>query len=76
MQIYTFTSDLCLGIKAFTSDRSGANLPLEYAPWRGIEGRKMSRAGAEDGVISLTIRKDGYFLVSARHSPDQRRHLK
>jgi hypothetical protein len=68
MKIYFFVSRLEPKVTAFTSDQTGANLPLDYAPWDRSGAGSAIPIGGDDGPITVAVRRDGYFLVSGRGS--------
>lgn len=67
-QTYIFISDSHPAVRAFTSDATGSNLPAVYAPWHALNGGNPVTAGSDRDPITLAIQRDGFFLVSARHS--------
>jgi hypothetical protein len=64
MEIYRFHAALKFGIRAFTSDVTGQNLPADYAPWFA------DNAGApvdnQADTVLNEIRRSGFFLTSTR----------
>jgi hypothetical protein len=72
MNIYRFVSDSTPSVSAFTLDRTGDNLPADYAPWRAVGGRVVF-IGAGDPVARV-VAKDGLFLLSGRHGPHPTAH--
>jgi hypothetical protein len=74
MAIYLFVSEVEPGVKAFTADQSGANLPAAYAPWSISEGRRSTiRSREDDDPVSLMVKRRGYFLVSGKVEGRRRR---
>jgi hypothetical protein len=69
MQIYLFASISASGVKAFTSDQTGGNLPEDYAPWSPCGGGTAIPIGTPPDVVANAVRRDGFFLVSARGHP-------
>jgi hypothetical protein len=67
MQIYMFTSKRFAWVFGFTVDRTGANLPAEYAPWYALGRREMSGSGRAGGAetIEAEIGAHGYYLAQA-----------
>jgi hypothetical protein len=52
MLIYLFVSDIETMVGALTSDKSGKNLPEEYAPWPALNGgRGIYFASAYDPIL-------------------------
>jgi hypothetical protein len=62
MLIFIFASDTHLSVSAFTSDRTGGNLPTNYAPWRQVNGGRAMLVGSNIDPVSMAIQRDGYFL--------------
>ena len=69
MQVFLFQSLEDTEIVAFTSQRNGANLPLELFPWTP-RGQTTLRAGDNVGGVENEtdpvlngIRRNGYFLA-------------
>ena len=67
---YIFISDSHPAVRAFTSDATGSNLPAVYAPWHALNGGNPVTAGSNRDPIMLAIQRDGFFLVSTKHSVD------
>jgi hypothetical protein len=63
MLMYLFVSTARPSIRAFTSDRTGTNLPRDYAPWEA-SGTPISANGTAD-TVTRAIERDGFFLVSS-----------
>jgi hypothetical protein len=63
MQIYLFVSEPEPGVKAFTADHTGENLPTEYAPWRTLDGGRGLYLGSANDPFAIRIRISGYSLV-------------
>jgi hypothetical protein len=63
MEIYVFISTTRPSVRAFTSDRTGGNVPADFAPWRAANGGRPFVAGSDP--VSKVVQRDGYFLVSA-----------
>lgn len=71
MLVFTFVSGKEADVVGFTTDRTGASLPAEWAPWRplgtGTLTSSVGLAGMEQSEpVQQAIRKDGYYLVRAR----------
>jgi hypothetical protein len=64
MDIYRFVSDSMPSVSAFTSDRTGNNLPADYAPWSAVGG-KVELIESGDPVARV-VAKHGLFLLSGR----------
>ena len=64
MEIYIFVSVARPSVRGFTSDVIGANLPVDYAPWRAANGGNAMLGSDTDPVVEA-VRRDGYFLISA-----------
>jgi hypothetical protein len=45
MQVYIFVSEIDPSVRAFTPDGTGCNLPVEYEPWRAVDGGKSEVLG-------------------------------
>jgi hypothetical protein len=63
MTLYLFMSKVH-GVRAFTSDATGDNLPADYAPWTRADHRSAMPVGDSDNFVAKAVRKDGYFLMS------------
>jgi hypothetical protein len=64
MTIFIFVSHAHSGIRAFTRDESGGNLPAEYAPWGRAAGGSTRYVGGDTDLVARAVLRDGYFLVS------------
>jgi hypothetical protein len=64
MEIYRFYADPKFGIRAFTSDVTGQNLPAAYAPW--FVDNAGAPVGNQADTVLNAIRHSGFFLTSAR----------
>jgi hypothetical protein len=69
VDIYRFDSDSTPSVSAFTSDRTGNNLPADYAPWRAAGGR-VELIGSGDPVARV-VAEHGLFLLSGRYGPSK-----
>jgi hypothetical protein len=63
MEIYRFHSAPKFGIRAFTSDVTGQNLPADYAPW--FVDNAGAPVGNQADTVLNAIRHSGFFLTSA-----------
>jgi hypothetical protein len=66
MEIYLFASDSRPSVSAFTSDKAGSNLPVEYSPWRAANSGNAMLIGSDTDPIAAAVRRDGYFLLSGK----------
>jgi hypothetical protein len=66
MEIYFFVSQAEPSIRAFTSDRTGANLPSAYSPWSASNSGASIPTGGDGGMVAKAVKRDGYFLVTGR----------
>jgi hypothetical protein len=64
MEIYRFNSASKFGIRAFTVDVTGQNLPVDYAPW--FADNAGAPVGNQVSGVLDAIRRCGFFLTSAR----------
>jgi hypothetical protein len=64
MTIFIFVSHAHSGIRAFTSDETGSNLPAAYAPWDRVSSGATRYVGGDTDLVAKAVRRDGYFLVS------------
>jgi hypothetical protein len=62
--IYIFVSVAGRGMRAFTADEAGANLPVEYGPWKRAGVRSSSTSGLSD-PLAESVERDGFFLVGS-----------
>jgi hypothetical protein len=62
MQVFVFASCKEARVRAFTSDETGGNLPVEYAPWQRIKGGRLTHMGTCD-PIGDAIETRGFFIV-------------
>jgi hypothetical protein len=68
--IYIFVSDLRAGVRAFTADPTGTNLPTEYGPWHAVNGGRAMAIGSDQDPVARGVARDGFFLVTAKeHAP-------
>jgi hypothetical protein len=74
MKLHIFKSGKVAHVYGFTSDASGSNLPVEFAPWTLSEegsaeiGPNSSLAGiGGSGPIFAAIQRDGFYV--ARSEP-------
>jgi|ERR1700712_958163 hypothetical protein len=65
MQVYIFDSDIDPSVRAFTSDRTGSNLPAEFAPWRAGNAGKSMHIGSSTDPIAISVEADGYLIIRA-----------
>ena len=49
-------------LSAFTSDRTGANLPAEYGPWAFRKGFYLA---SEHDPIAAAVKEHGFVLIGA-----------
>jgi hypothetical protein len=61
--MFIFVSIIYPGIRAFTVDEAGDNLPAAYAPWRLADGGKAISV-EQDDPVTRAIARDGFFLVT------------
>jgi hypothetical protein len=62
--IFVFFSSKDADVLAFTSDQSGSNLPLDYAPWKpAAEGGAVLASGGGADPVTEAVRRDGFFLA-------------
>jgi hypothetical protein len=75
MTLYLFMSK-AHGVRAFTSDATGANLPADYAPWARSDHRSAMPVGDGDTFVAKAVRRHGYFLMSGSvpRRPRDRKH--
>jgi hypothetical protein len=71
MPIYVFASRSYPRVRAFTSDKTGGNLPHDYAPWYPTGIRTAVPAGKDADPVSRAVKRDGYFLVSGKVQPSR-----
>jgi hypothetical protein len=71
MPLYIFTSRSYPKVKAFTSDKTGGNLPDDYAPWYPAGSRAAAPAGVDFDPVGKAVQRDGYFLVSCNVRPSR-----
>jgi hypothetical protein len=62
MHVYLFISEAQPSVRALTPDRTGENLPAEYAPWRAPNGGTGMFLGSVNDPITIAIRFSGYSL--------------
>jgi hypothetical protein len=66
MQVYLFISEPQPSVRALTPDRTGGNLPPEYAPWRATDRGKGMFLGSTNDPIAIAARFSGYSLEISR----------
>jgi hypothetical protein len=72
--VYIFKSAAYKSVQAFTTDRTGANLPESFAPWKAASAYPYSpRSGLADTII-IALRDRGFFLLAGDH-PGQRKGM-
>jgi hypothetical protein len=71
MQVYIFISESEPSVRAFTADQTGANLPVEYAPWRAANGGNPMRIASGSDTVARAVAEGGFYLVSSK---EQKRH--
>jgi hypothetical protein len=54
--IYIFVSDLRAGVRAFTADPTGTNLPTEYGPWHAVNGGRAMAIGSDQDPVARGCR--------------------
>ncbi len=64
MLIYLFVSETEPNVRAFTSDRTGGNLPTDYMPWRPVDGKRAIPIEEIATAIRDAIERQGFFLLS------------
>jgi hypothetical protein len=68
MQVFMFQSEKDNRDFGFTEDRTGGNLPVEFAPWRLIGdrivpvNRGVAGVGSSSAILA-GIATDGYYLA-------------
>lgn len=67
-----FASATHPNVEAFTADKTGKNLPAEYAPWRRISEGQTMPVG-ENNPVATAVERDGFVLVSAIDHPESDR---
>ena len=70
MAIYLFRSETAESVFALTKDLTGANLPVEFAPWHDQSGPMIpcgddSLVGGQAFAINAAIERDGYYLSTS-----------
>jgi hypothetical protein len=65
MDVYIFASDSVAGVSAITSDKTGANLPPGYGPWRVVNGGNAMTLGPHSDPVAIAVPLDGYRLIGA-----------
>jgi hypothetical protein len=73
MDVYMFASRTYSSIRAFTSDKTGGNLPDSYAPWYPTDDGQATSFDDETHPVAMAVRRDGYFLVSGKAQKNPRR---
>ena len=66
MATYVFESTRYPDTKAFTVDRSGANLPEKYGPWQSSGSGSAIAAGQGANVLETILAREGYFIAPTR----------
>jgi hypothetical protein len=66
MEIYCFHADSKFGIRAFTSDVTGQNLPADYAPW--FVDNAGAPVGSQADTVLNAIRHSGFFFDQRENS--------
>jgi hypothetical protein len=74
MAIFTFVSDSDAEVVGFTVDRTGANLPAEWAPWHPLGTGTLSASVGATGVgqsepVQQAIREQGFYVARAKALP-------
>jgi hypothetical protein len=69
MEIYLFVSKSEPKVRAFTWDKTGGNLPSDFAPWEASVRRSSVLVGYSSDPIALAVWHKGYFLVSGKVHP-------
>jgi hypothetical protein len=65
MQIYIFKSEASRGLRAFSEDQGGLNLPAQFRPWHAVGVVKPDSAPPNNlsrDVIEKSIASAGYQL--------------
>jgi hypothetical protein len=69
MKLYIFRSTIEADVFGFTADQTGANLPLELAPWECAIGAAAIYAGssvdelAPSDPVLKAVDRDGFYLA-------------
>jgi hypothetical protein len=64
MLIYPFVSYRHPSVTAFTSDRTGGNLPADYASWSPVNNGRAIQLASLCEPIAESVRQHGYFLLA------------
>jgi hypothetical protein len=64
MKVFIFISGKEPGVRAFTSDQMGGNLPTEYAPWKAINNSAGLLLASANDPIAVAVKASGYVLAS------------
>jgi hypothetical protein len=64
MQIYLFTSNRHPSVTAFTSDKTGGDLPADYAPWFPVNNGRTILLDSLSEQIAKGLQQRGYFLLA------------
>jgi hypothetical protein len=64
MTIYFFSSRSVSSVRAFTSDGTGSNLPVEYAPWE--RSRSSVPIPGDESPVAALVQRHGFFLVTGK----------
>jgi hypothetical protein len=67
MLIYLFISDIETMVGALTSDKTGKNLPEEYARWRALNGGRAFTL-APLTILSPGVKISGYSIMDEREA--------
>jgi hypothetical protein len=62
MEIHFFRSISDVSVYALTSDKSGANLPMDLGPWEYPAGASMTDKFYRESVVQV-VRRDGFHIV-------------
>jgi hypothetical protein len=74
MQVALFRSEKDPDVFAFTTDRTGANLPSDFAPWSQTPIQRATRAGLQKSgngtrlgsAVAQALQRDGICLACTR----------
>jgi hypothetical protein len=64
MLIYSFASHRHPSVTAFASDKTGGNLPGDYAPWSPVNNGRTTSLDSLCEQIAKSVRQRGYFLLA------------
>ena len=63
--VFLFLSQADRDLMGFTVDKTGSNLPPEYAPWKPASGGvAIPLGGGNTSSIIEAVQQDGYLLMS------------